>query len=70
MPRFAYRNSPLNSSSEVTLTESKEQIPEKGYTQRSTDALAEGVSQQQNTQAEHDHVDGGSLECITNAIPR
>ncbi|KAG1802444.1 hypothetical protein EV424DRAFT_1584703 [Suillus variegatus] len=63
MPRFAYRNSSLNSSSEVTLTESKEQIPEKGYTQRSTDALAEGVSQQQNTQAEHDHVD----EPMTNA---
>jgi Ca2+:H+ antiporter len=69
MPRFPYRNSPLNSSSEVTLTESKEQVPEKGYTQRSTDPLAEGVSQQQTTQAEHDHVDGGSLNPPWSASP-
>lgn len=61
--KFPYRNSPLNSSSEVTLTESKEQLPEttkQGYTQESTDPLAEGVSPQ-TTQAEHDHVDGGPL---------
>ncbi|KAG1762730.1 hypothetical protein EDD22DRAFT_890487 [Suillus occidentalis] len=68
LPRFPYRNSPLNSSSEVTLTESKEQVPEKGYTQKSTDPLAEGVPQQP-TQAEHDHVDGGSLNPPWSASP-
>lgn len=68
LPKFPYRNSPLNSSSEVTLTESKEQVPDKGYTQKSTDPLAEGVSQQA-TQVGHDHVDGGSLNPPWSASP-
>ncbi|KAG1775921.1 Sodium/calcium exchanger protein-domain-containing protein [Suillus placidus] len=61
LPKFPYRNSPLNSSSEVTLTGSKEHLVEttkQGVTQENR--LAEGVSRQ-NTQPEHDHVDGSTV---------
>ncbi|KAG2035262.1 Sodium/calcium exchanger protein-domain-containing protein [Suillus americanus] len=64
LPKFPYRNSPLSSSSEITLTGSKDHFPEttkQGVTQESTNRLAEGVSQQ-TTQPEHDHVDGNTVD--------
>ncbi|KAG2358426.1 Sodium/calcium exchanger protein-domain-containing protein [Suillus spraguei] len=66
LSKFPYRNSPLNSSSEITLIGSKEHLPEKikqGVTQESTNRLAEGVSPQ-NTQPEHDHVDGSTVDLL------
>ncbi|KAG1729671.1 Sodium/calcium exchanger protein-domain-containing protein [Suillus paluster] len=61
--RFPYRNSPLNSSSEVTLTGSKENLPEttnQGATEESADRLVEEESPQ-DTQPEHGHVDGSTI---------
>ncbi|KAG1822015.1 Sodium/calcium exchanger protein-domain-containing protein [Suillus subaureus] len=66
LPKFPYRNSPLSSSSETTLTGSKEHLPEttkQGLTQESTNRLAEGVSQQ-TAQPEHDHVDGSTVDLL------
>ncbi|KAG1743446.1 hypothetical protein EDB19DRAFT_1827345 [Suillus lakei] len=60
LPKFSYRNSPLNSSSEVTLTGSKDHLPEttnQGVTQESTDRLAEEMLRH-TMQPEHD--DDGS----------
>ncbi|KAG1840728.1 Sodium/calcium exchanger protein-domain-containing protein [Suillus subalutaceus] len=66
LPKFPYKNSPLSSSSEITLTASKEHLPEttkQGVTQESTNRLAEGVSRQ-TTQPEHDRVDGNTVDLL------
>ncbi|KAG1883420.1 Sodium/calcium exchanger protein-domain-containing protein [Suillus subluteus] len=66
LPKFPYKNSPLSSSSEITLTASKEYLPEttkQGVTQESTNRLAEGVSRQ-TTQPEHDRVDGNAVDLL------
>ncbi|KAG2149063.1 uncharacterized protein EDB93DRAFT_1143435 [Suillus bovinus] len=66
LPRFPYRNSQLNSSSEITLTGSKDHLPEttkQEVVQDSTHRLAERLSQQ-TTQNEHDHVDGSTVASL------
>ncbi|KAG0695356.1 hypothetical protein DFH29DRAFT_1005550 [Suillus ampliporus] len=58
--KFPYRNSPLNSSSEVTLTGSRENLPEitnQGITQETPDRLFEEALPQ-NTQPQHGGIDG------------
>ncbi|KAG1869667.1 Sodium/calcium exchanger protein-domain-containing protein [Suillus tomentosus] len=63
LPKLPYKNSPLNSASEITLTGSKEHLPEtikQGVIQESTNRSSEGVSRQ-TTQNEHDHVDGSTV---------
>jgi Ca2+:H+ antiporter len=64
--KFPYKNSPLSSSSEITLTGSKEYLAEttkQSVTQESANGLSEGVLRQA-TQPEHDHVDGSTTDLL------
>jgi len=61
--RFPYRNSPLNSPSEISLTASRENLPEttdQGSTRDSTVRSVEELAQQ-SAQSEHDQGEASTI---------